>query len=371
MRKKIKIALVHDHLAQDGGAERVLKAFLDVWPDAPVFVLVHDKEVANACFAGKDVRTSFIQQMPGGVRHYQWYLPLMPTATESFDLRGFDVVLSSSASFAKGVITDPECLHINYCHTPTRYLWTDTHTYVREIGHVNFLVKKLIPYFLTFVRQWDRLAADRVDIFIANSKLVQERIKKYYKRDSLLLYPSVQSSRFQVQPEVGDYFLAGGRLVPYKRLDMVVEAFNQIGRPLKIFGDGPELERLKEMADENIEFLGRVPDSQMGELYGKALAFINPQVEDFGITAIESMACGRPVIAYGEGGALETVIPGKTGILFEDQVWEHLAEAVIRFNPEAFDPHTIRTHAIAFDEQVFMSKIRSTVEELYERHKSK
>lgn len=373
MNKKMKIALVHDHLAQDGGAERVLKAFVDIWPDAPVFVLVHDREVANEFFRDKDIRPSFLQKFPSGVKRMQWYLPFMPTATESYDLRGYDVVLSSSASFAKGVITDPGALHINYCHTPTRYLWTDTHTYVRELGHINFLVKKFIPYYLTFLRQWDRLAADRVDTFIANSKLVQQRIKKYYKRESLLIYPSVQTSRFQVQREVGDYFLAGGRLVPYKRLDLVIDAFNQIGHPLKIFGDGPELERLKELAgdNKNIEFLGRVPDEQMAELYGKALAFINPQVEDFGITAIESMACGRPVIAFGEGGALETVIPGKTGILFEDQVWEHLAEAVIRFNPDDFDPHTIRTHAISFDEQVFMSKIRSTVQALYKRHLEK
>lgn len=364
----MKIALVHDHLAQDGGAERVLKAFLDIWPDAPTYVMVYDKETANDYFAKKDIRASFIQKMPAGLKRYQWYLPLMPTAVESYDLRGYDVVVSSSASFAKGVITDPGAIHISYCHSPTRYLWTDTHTYVDELGHVNKFIKKFIPPYLTYVRQWDRLAADRVDLFVANSKIVQQRIKKFYKRDSVLMYPPVESSRYQIQPEVGDYFVTGGRMVPYKKIDLVVQAFNEIGRPLKVFGIGPELQRLKEMARPNIEFLGRVPDEQMGELYGKALAFINPQVEDFGITPIESMACGRPVIAFEQGGATETVIPGKTGIFFEEQVWEHLAEAVIRFNSEDFIPQEIRAHALTFDEHAFKSKMKQLVEDVYQKH---
>ena len=255
----MKIALIHDHLAQDGGAEKVLQAFQRIWPEAPTFVVVHDPKAANAAFQGKDIRTSFLQRWPGGVKHYQWFFPMMPTAVESYDLMEYDVVLSSTASFAKGVITRPDTLHICYCHTPTRYLWSDTHSYVQEL-EVNRLIKWSLPFFLTYVRLWDKMAAERVDQFIANSKLVQQRISKYYQKDSTIIYPPVDSSKFSVG-SVGDYYLTGGRLVSYKRFDLVVDAFARLGRKLKVFGSGPELAALQARASNNVEFVGRVDDA--------------------------------------------------------------------------------------------------------------
>lgn len=359
----MKIALIHDHLAQDGGAERVLQAFQNIWPEAPTFVLVHNRKVAHASFLQRDIRTSFLQRLPFGLKHYQWFFPLMPTAVESYDLMDYDVVLSSTASFAKGVITRPDTLHLCYCHTPTRYLWSDTHSYVQELG-VNRLVKWVLPFFLTYVRMWDKMAADRVDHFVANSKLVQERITKYYKKDSIVIYPPVDVTRFTVG-EPKDYYLAGGRLVAYKRFDLIVEAFNRLGRKVKIFGDGPELAHLRKHAKANIEFLGKVSEPELAKLYQGALAFLNPQVEDFGITMIEAMACGRPVIAYGRGGAAEIVLPGETGELFPYQTWEDLADVILHFQPEQYSPQRIRAHAEQFALSQFQVKMKQYVEDAY------
>lgn len=357
----MKIALVHDHLAQDGGAEKVLQAMQQIWPEAPTYVLVYDPKSANPAFRDREIRSSFLQRLPGGVRHYQWFFPLMPSAVESYDLSGFDVVLSSTASFAKGVITRPETLHISYCHTPTRYLWSDTHSYVQELGASRF-VKWMLPFFLSYVRMWDRLAAERVDKFIANSKVVQNRITKYYKASSDIIYPPVTIDQYSIGP-VGDYYLAGGRLVPYKRFDMIIEAFNRLGRKLKIFGDGPEFNNLRRLAHENIEFVGRVNDADLAKLYQGAIAFINPQVEDFGITMVEAMACGRPVIAYAAGGAQEIVLPGITGEFFDYQTWEDLADTIVRFRPEQYSPERIRARAEEFSLPHFKKQLQTYVED--------
>ena len=359
----MKIALIHDHLAQDGGAEKVLMAFQEIWPDAPTYVLVHDPTSAHERFANKDIRTSFLQKMPLGVKKYQWYFPLMPTAVESYDLMEYDVVLSSTASLAKGVITRPDTLHISYCHTPTRYLWSDTHSYVRELSVPN-MVKWTLPFFLTNMRMWDKAAADRVDQFIANSNLVQRRIRKYYKTDSDVIYPPVEMDQFQLQPK-GDFYLAGGRIVPYKRFDVIVEAFSRLGRKLKIFGDGPELANLKAVASDNIEFLGKVSQAELQQLYAEALAFINPQVEDFGITMVEAMASGTPVVALNEGGASEIITPGVTGELFEYQTWEDLADAIVRFDPARYNSEQIRADAERFSKQKFKTEMKQYVEEAY------
>lgn len=360
----MKIALVHDHLAQDGGAEKVLQAFQQIWPDAPTYVIVYDPKTAHRSFLKKNIRTSFLQRWPGGVKHYQWFFPLMPTAVESYDLMQYDVVLSSTASFAKGVITRPDTLHICYCHTPTRYLWSDTHDYVRELG-VHSVVKWLLPFFLTYVRLWDKVAADRVDTFISNSVIVQERITKYYSAKSDIIYPPVDTDRFAVGEEA-DYYLAGGRLVPYKRFDLVVEAFNRLGRKLKIFGTGPEYKTLRAQAHSNIEFVGKVSDQDLVKLYQGAIAFINPQVEDFGITMVEAMACGRPVVAYNAGGAKEIITPGVTGELFHYQTWEDLADVIVRLKSEQYDPKRIRQHAEQFSLDHFKSNIKSYVERAYQ-----
>lgn len=363
----MKIALVHEHLAQDGGAEKVLLDFQALFSKAPTFTLVYDPTRTNASFLGKDIRTSFIQRLPFGVKHYQWYLPLMPTAIEQFNFNGYDVVLSSSSALAKGVVTRPETIHISYCHSPTRYLWSDTHRYVQELNYSR-LVKKLIPFVLTRIRTWDRLAADRVDYFIANSRAIQGRIKKYYQRDSTVIYPPVDVASFSVGHGAGGYYLIGGRQVAYKRFDIAIRAFNRLGIPLKIFGVGPELNRLKAIAKPNVEFIGRVAGDELKRLYRECTAFLHPQEEDFGITAIEAMASGRPVIAFAAGGALETIVPGRTGVFFEDQNWECLTDTIIRLKPEKFDPAEIRRHALQFDSTQFKINIKRFVEERWQEH---
>ncbi len=363
----MKVALVHDHLVQDGGAEKVLLALQEIFPNAPTFTLLYDPSRVSKAFAGKDIRTSFLQKLPFGLRKYQWFLPLMPAATESHDLSAFDVVISSSSAFAKGVITKPGTLHICYCHTPTRYLWSDTHSYVQELN-ANRLTKALLPILLNRLRVWDRLSSDRVDRFIANSKTVAERIRKYYDRDSEIIYPPVETEKFSISEKPGAYFLAGGRLVSYKRFDLIIQAFNRLGLPLKIFGDGPLAGEYRTSARPNIEFVGKVSDAEKAELYRNASAFIHPQEEDFGITALESMAAGRPVIAYGKGGALETVVPGVTGEFFVDQEWEDLAATIIRFDPSAYDAKAIRAHAEAFDVKIFKRRIAAFVSEAWKTH---
>lgn len=360
----MKVAIVHDHLAQDGGAERVLRVLRQMYPQAPIFTLVYNRKHAHPDFQRADIRTSFIQRWPGGNRWYQWYLGWMPTAVERFDLRGYNLVISSCASFAKGVITQPETLHVCYLHSPTRYLWNDTISYVDSLSYPR-LVKAVVPHVLNRIRLWDRLAADRVDEFVVNSRFVAQRLEKYYHRPSTVIHPPVDVDKFKITSTVGNYYLTGGRLVSYKRFDLAVEAFNHLGIPLKIYGTGPDLKALKARAKPHIEFLGRIPDHQLNELYGRAIAFINPQVEDFGITAVESMATGRPVIAYAAGGALETVKPGTTGVLFPDQDWEALADAVVRFHPEQFNPLAVRAWAETFSTERFTQTMRQYVNRVY------
>ncbi len=362
----MKIALVHDHLTQNGGAEKVLDKLHEVYHDSPIYTLVYDKQKMPPHFQEKNIKTSFIQKFPGGVKKFEWFLTFMPAATENYNLSEYDVVLSSASGFSKGIITKPGALHICYCHTPTRYLWNDTFNYVRELKQ-NFLIKKSLPLVLTKLRQWDRLAAERVNIFVANSQEVQKRIKKYYRRDSVVIYPPVETSKFKVRSTPDDFFLTGGRLVPYKRYDLTIKTFNRLGMKLKIFGDGPILKDLQKIAGPKIEFLGRVSEETKIELFEKCLAFINPQVEDFGITTVEAMAAGRPVIAYQAGGALETVIDDVTGHFFNEQEWETLADVLIRFRPEKFDSQQIRQHALQFDEEIFKQNIQNLVTRAWDK----
>ncbi|MFH1254970.1 MAG: glycosyltransferase [bacterium] len=354
----MRVALIHDHLAQDGGAEKVLKIFSEMFPDAPIYTLLYEEKNSDKYFKSRHIETSIIQKLPGGVKHYQWYMPFMPMAVEFFDLRNFDLVISDASAFAKGVITSSNSLHICYCHTPTRYLWSDTHQYINDLKY-NKYFKKIISLVLNYIRMWDRLAADRVDKYIANSHFVAKRIEKFYKKQSTVIYPPVETDKFKISESVGDYFLIGGRLAKYKRVDLVIEAFKNTDKKLKIYGHGIDLERLKRMAAgcSNIEFLGRVDDSRKAELYGKALAFIYPQEEDFGITAVESMASGRPVIAYRSGGAVETVIEGETGLFFNEQTAESLAQAVNDFDNSKFNPEAIRRHAEKFSVERFKKEI--------------
>jgi len=352
----LKVALVHDHLAQDGGAERVLMVLKEMFPEAPIFTLLIDRHHTNVFFNDKEIITSFLQKIPLGVKKYQWWLALMPLATEGHNLMDYDLIISSTSAFSKGVITNPGSLHLCYCHTPTRFLWTDTYSYVEGLK-VNPLVKVVLPFTLRKLRQWDRLAADRVDYFVANSQTVKNRIKKYYSRESDVVYPPVDTDNFYISSNPKKYYLAGGRLVPYKKIDLVVMAFSRLGIPLKIFGVGPEMKYLKSLAKPNIEFLGKVSDEQKKNLYADCLAYLNPQEEDFGITAIEAMASGRPVIAYKSGGATETIIDGQTGEFFEEQWWEELADKIIRFDEHKYNPNFIRSHAQNFSVANFKNNI--------------
>jgi glycosyltransferase involved in cell wall biosynthesis len=363
----MKLTLVHDYLSQDGGAERVLQAFHEVWPEAPVFVLFHDKNKLPY-FKQCDVRESFISKLPFGRTKYQWYLPFMPIATERHNLHEFDVVLSSTSAFAKGVLTRPETLHISYCHTPTRYLWTDTHEYISELKY-NRLIKAILPRLIHRMRLWDKMSVDRVDHFIANSDTVRHRINKYYRRDSDIVYPPVDTHKFFLSDKLGDYFVTGGRLVPYKKMDLVIQVFNRLKLPLKIFGTGPELGHLKDIAKDNVKFVGRINDEEKARLLSRAKAFIHPQVEDLGITPIESMASGRPVIAYAAGGVRETVVQNVTGLFFYQQTWESLLDAVLNFDEHNWDSTAIRRYALRFSSENFKSHIKSYVDNKYEEHK--
>ncbi|MBI4591872.1 glycosyltransferase [Candidatus Uhrbacteria bacterium] len=361
----MKLALVHDYLIQGGGAEKVVGVMHSLWPNAPLYTLLFDPKSLPA-FAGRDIRTSFLERLPLGRRKYQWYLPLMPTATEHYDLSDYDVVLSSTSAFAKGVLTRENTLHICYCHTPTRYLWSDTHSYIQEL-HVPRIVKNLLPPLMTRLRVWDRQAADRVDVFIANSHTVARRIQKYYGREATVIHPPVDTHRFSISNEPKTYFLTGGRLVAYKRYDLVIEAANRTGFPLKIFGSGPVEQNLKRMAKPHIEFLGRVSDEEQAKLYAGARAFIHPQEEDFGITPVESMAAGRPVIAWRKGGATETVQEGLSGQFFDEQSWEELADFMIRFRDVDWDSQAIKAYAEKFSCARFERELLDFVKEQYAR----
>lgn len=359
----MKVVLVHDYLNQYGGAERVLEAFCQLFPKAPIYTLLYDARKTGYAFSQRRIQTSFLQKIPWLKSHHRPFLMLMPMAIEQFDLSQYDLVLSDSASYAKGVITRPETLHICYCHTPIRYAWDDSHKYIEEFGYPR-LVKKIVPFFMNYIRLWDEQAALRVDEFITNSRFVSQRIKKYYHRDSAVIHPPVRTGLFNLTDHLDDYFLMVGRFLPYKRFDLAIEAFNQLGLPLKIIGDGPEKKNLLRKAGRNIEFAGLVSDSRLRDYYAHCQALIFPQEEDFGIVAVEAMAAGRPVIAYRAGGALETVQAGVTGLFFDKQTAESLMEVLRDFNSADFKPSVIRQHALEFDEEKFKAKIKDFIEQV-------
>lgn len=358
----MKVAIVHDWLPYMGGAERIILVLHKLFPQAPIYTLIYNKERMPVEFHQMDIRTSFIQKLPFGKTKYPNYLPLFPTAVEQFDLSEYDVVFSSSTSVAKGVITGARTLHICYCNTPMRYAWDFYHEY---LGATGGLKKKLIPWLMNYIRMWDKLAADRVDYYIANSSNVARRILKHYRRDSAVIHPPVEASFYQPSETDGDYFLVVSRLVSYKRVDLAIEACNRLGLPLKVVGEGPELGKLKELAGPTVKLLGRVSDEETKRYYSQCRAFLFPGEEDFGITPLEAQASGRPVLAYGRGGALETVIDGQTGLFFPEQTVESLVDALQRFEQLEFDPKRIRQHALEWDTEIFAQKIKTFVDEKY------
>lgn len=365
----MKLAIIHDFLSQDGGAEKVLEAMHEVWPDAPTYTLFFDKK-RFPHFAKKTIYTSFLESFPGVRNHYQWLLPLMPTATEQYDLREYDVVLSNASAFCKGVLTKPGTVHLSYCHTPTRYLWSDAHQYLKDT-RVPFFAQLALQPLLSLLRAWDYLAAQRPHIMIANSKTVQKRIKHYYHRESEVLFPPVDVAFFSQgtrKKTEQPYFLCGGRLVPYKRFDLIIEAANRTKLPLLVFGSGPMEAHLKKMAGPTITFLGKISAEQLRDTYAGATAFIHPQEEDFGITPVEAMAAGCPVIAYAKGGASETVVHGTTGILFHEQTWECLASILLSFKRADFSSQDISKHAHLFSKEAFQTQLQHIVSRAQQNH---
>ena len=359
--QNLKVAIVAEELTQLGGAERVLDCLLELFPKSPVYTLVWDKQKTHHHYDKFFVQTSFIQKLPFGRKHYKWYLTLMPKAVESFDLSGFDVIISNTSALIKGIKTNQKQIHICYCNTPTRYLWIDSGEYVKN-APIPFFIRPFMPLALRYLKKWDLLASTRPDYFVANSKNVQQRIKKYYNRDSSVIYPSVDTTKFR-SSQKGDYFLLVARLEPYKKVELVIEAFRNLNENLKIVGSGTKLQEMKEKSSKNIEFVGRVSDEELAKLYAGAKAFIFPQDEDFGLTPIEAMAAGTPVIAYGKGGALETVIPGKTGEFFVPQSAESLAKVVRNFRTDKYQLKDLLAQAQKFDNKVFKKEILEYIED--------
>lgn len=357
----MRVALVHDYLNQYGGGERVLEAFCQLFPKAPIYTLLYDKKKTGSAFEGRQIKTSFLQKVPLVKSHHRPFLMFMPLAIEQFDFSQYDLVLSDSHSYSKGVITSIDTFHICYCHTPIRYAWDDSHKYIEQFGYSN-PIKKIIPFFMSYVRVWDEQASQRVDKFIANSNFVAQRIEKYYRQKADVIYPPVKTDLFYLADKPDNYFLIVGRFLPYKRFDLAIDAFNQLGWSLKIVGDGPDKKKLQARANDNIEFVGLVSDHKLRDYYAHCQAFIFPQEEDFGIAAVEAMASGRPVIAYQSGGSLEIVQPGLTGLFFKEQTPEALIATLKEFKISDFDPKIIRQKAMEFDQERFKERIKNFID---------
>ncbi len=358
----MKVALVHDYLNQMGGAERVVLAFHELFPEAPLYTSIYDPKRVDAAFQQIDIRTSFMQRLPFVKKHHQPFLPLYPFAMERLDLRGYDLILSSSSAFGKGVITKPGTMHICYCHTPMRWCWNyDEYVEREQLGK---LARGVLPFLITWLRVWDQTTAMRVDHFIANSPAVADRIQKYYRREAVVIPPPVDASRFLFDPttQPEDYFLVVSRLMPYKRIDLAIQACNRLQLPLVIIGSGRDEQRLQKMAGPTIRFLGRLSDAEVLHYYAHCRAFILPGEEDFGITPLEAQASGRPVVAYSAGGALASVIDGVTGTFFQEQTVESLAATLAAFDETRYDPQIIREHALEFDKPRFHRRILQFIE---------
>lgn len=359
------VAIVHEWLVTRAGSEKVVERMLEVFPQADVFSLVKflDPQTPPRIPSHTQVHTSFIQHLPFAERHFRQYLPLMPLAVEQFDLGSYDVVLSSSHAVAFGTITRADQLHISYVHTPIRYAWDLQHQYLHQSGLHRGVKSAITRVILHYLRLWSLAASHRVDCYLANSYHVAQRIWKTYRRPAQVLYPPVAIDRFRWQQPREDFFLTVSRFVPYKRVDVTIQAFNELGLPLVVIGDGPAMDDLQRSAEGNISFLRNPPDQVVSDYMQRCRAFIFPAEEDFGITVVEAQAAGAPVIAYGRGGCAETVLPGKTGLLFSQQSAHSLVEAVHHFkdNHANFHAEVIRSNAERFSEQRFRDELTSFI----------
>lgn len=360
-KQQPKIALVHDWIVSQGGAEHFLLHLHEMFPEAPIYTLVYNEGKAPAWTRGLDIRTTHIQKWPGGKTHHKLLLSFMPKAWEALDLTEYDLVISSCASCCKGVITRPDAVHVCYCHSPIRYVWDLYYDYLEG---ASALKRAFMPSMIHKVRMWDFQAAQRVDYFVANSMYVSKRISKFYRRDSEVIYSGIDIPAEPVTEERGDYYFVLSRFVGYKRIDIAIEACNKLGRKLIVAGSGgEEEEKLRAMAGPTVEFVGRVSDEQLTEYYAHAKAFLFPGIEDFGLTPLEAMAGGTPVLAYGEGGALETVVDGETGMFFHEQSADALAECIEEFEGKSFSAAACRARAEQFSTEAFKARMRRFCEE--------
>ncbi len=360
----MKLAIVHDFLNQYGGAERVVETLHEVFPDAPIYTSIFLPRNMPDTFKEMDIRTSFMQKLPFLDKHFRKYFLVYPLAFRSFDFSGYDLILSSSSAYAKGIKVPKGVLHICYCYTPARFIWRYDQYIEKE--KASMMVKRIISFLTTsLLKKWDITTSKNVDYFIAICENIKNRIEMAYNRDSEVIYPPVETSKFSISDKIEDYFLVVSRLNAYKRIDIVIEAFNKLKIPLRIIGDGPHRKYLQNLAGPNIEFLGKLSAKDLNESYNRCQALIFPGEEDFGIVPVEAQACRRPVIAYAAGGALETVIEGVSGVFFKEQTVEALSEAIKKFDriKDSLAPKKIREEAIRFDKEIFKKKIKAFIEE--------
>lgn len=366
----LKIAIMHDWLPVYGGAERVLEQIINVFPDADLFSMVDlIPEGQRNFLQNKPVRTSFIQKLPFARTKYRAYLPLMPLAVEQFDFSAYDLILSSSYAVAKGIITGPDQLHICYCHSPIRYAWDLQNQYLTSAGRTNGPTSWLTRSILHYIRSWDAQSATRVDSFMANSQFVARRIQKTYRRRAVVIHPPVDLAAFTLQSEKEDYYITASRMVPYKRIDLIVEAFSGMpDRELRVIGEGPDFEKIKAKAGPNVKMLGYQSSEMLTAQMQKARAFVFAAEEDFGIVPVEAQACGTPVIAFRKGGVRETVIEGETGVFYDAQTIESLQSGVRKFEASAndFDPIAIRRNAMRFSVERFQHEFAAEVVRVWE-----
>ncbi len=358
-----RVALVHDFLLDVRGAERVFLEMCELWPDAPVFTAIYDERGTEGRFAHRDIRTSFLQRLRPTERTFRALLPLYPAAVESLDLRGFDLVVSSSSAWAHGVICDERAVHVSYSHNPFRYAWNDRDRTLAS--RRDPVTRAALRSILHRWRQWDWIAAQRVDKYLANSRTTQARVRAYFGRESRVVHPPVDTARFELRPPA-DHYLVLSELMPHKRIDIAVEAFRRLGLPLLVVGDGPELRRLRTMAGPRTRLLGRVSDGEVEQLLGSCRALVVTAVEEFGIAAVEAQAAGRPVVAVSGGGLLETVRDGVTGCFWRGGP-EELARVVREFDVDEIDPEECVRNAARFGREVFRRELRREVTRALER----